>query len=290
MKSAKKIKDELERMLQMLAFGSPSKFKVAKREIERLRHSDIKEFEKCAPLALEYIRRFDEIQSPKNQAAFASGLSLFFLALSDKYFDTLKNFVLKLIQNPDGYVRESIRKTADWLYVSLTSRVNPFVEKLTVKRKAEQKNAVKQYAKYVKEIQTLIEKYYDKNRDSADYVGDLKPSVYKSLELLWADVTRGDHIFLDDCPSENTLEKRKEIEKKLSAFVTETKSDFDVEDIRSAIYYEEGTDTMTDIIAMLDNGQGAVELQDIIDVITDAWNYFPHKTLGGKSPCQMTGK
>ena len=40
------------------------------------------------------------------------------------------------------------------------------------------------------------------------------------------------------------------------------------------------------MIAMFDTGEGD-ELSNVLDVVTDAWNYFPHKTLGGKSPEEM---
>jgi hypothetical protein len=41
------------------------------------------------------------------------------------------------------------------------------------------------------------------------------------------------------------------------------------------------------MIAMFDTGEGDAELSNILDILTDAWNYFPHKALGGKSPKKM---
>ncbi len=37
---------------------------------------------------------------------------------------------------------------------------------------------------------------------------------------------------------------------------------------------------------MFDTGQGAMELDNIIESINDAWNYFPHKVLDGLSPAE----
>ena len=82
------------------------------------------------------------------------------------------------------------------------------------------------------------------------------------------------------------LEKRKEIERELADFLKETGSDFSLDDIKEIIYNEEGADGMTDIIAMFDNGQGLIELENIMDTINDAWNYFPHKIFGGFSPAE----
>ena len=44
---------------------------------------------------------------------------------------------------------------------------------------------------------------------------------------------------------------------------------------------------MAKIIPMFDTGEGKAELGEILELITDAWNYFPHKILGGKSPKEM---
>ena len=78
--------------------------------------------------------------------------------------------------------------------------------------------------------------------------------------------------------------KRKEIERELEEMLKETKGDFGLGDIKDIIYNEEESDVMMRIVAMFDTGQGTVELQDVLDVVSDAWNYFPHKALGGLCP------
>jgi hypothetical protein len=82
------------------------------------------------------------------------------------------------------------------------------------------------------------------------------------------------------------LEKRAEIEKELLEMLEETKSDFGLDDIKEIIYNEDGQDSLTDIIAMFDTGQGAAELQNVLELVNDAWNYFPHKVIGGLSPAE----
>ncbi len=66
----------------------------------------------------------------------------------------------------------------------------------------------------------------------------------------------------------------------------ETKSDFGLDDIKKIIYNEKGQDDLTDIIAMFDTGQGAAELQNVLELVNDAWNYFPHKVISGLSPAE----
>lgn len=80
------------------------------------------------------------------------------------------------------------------------------------------------------------------------------------------------------------LQRRKEIEQELADLLKETESKFDLDDIKEIIYNEDGQDSLTDVIAMFDNGLGLVELENVLEIVNNAWNYFPHKTLGGLSP------
>lgn len=82
------------------------------------------------------------------------------------------------------------------------------------------------------------------------------------------------------------LKRRMEIEKELLELLKKTESDFGLEDIRDIIYNEDGQDSLTDIIAMFDTGQGALELENILETVNDAWNYFPHKSLDGLCPTE----
>ena len=75
------------------------------------------------------------------------------------------------------------------------------------------------------------------------------------------------------------LDRRKEIEQELEEMLKETGSDFSLENVRDAIYNKEDSDDMQKIIAMFDAGD-PTNLSNVIELVTDAWNYFPHKTLG----------
>lgn len=88
--------------------------------------------------------------------------------------------------------------------------------------------------------------------------------------------------------SKEILKRRKEIEQELIEMLKEAGGDFDLEDIKEIIYNEEDQDDFMQIVAMFDNGQGAGELENILEVASDAWNYFPHKALGGKSPAETS--
>lgn len=80
--------------------------------------------------------------------------------------------------------------------------------------------------------------------------------------------------------------RRQEIELELIKLLEQTGSDFSLQDIQQIIYNEEGNDDMTKIIMMFDTGQGATEMEDILEIIMDAWNFFPHKSIDGLSPAE----
>ena len=82
------------------------------------------------------------------------------------------------------------------------------------------------------------------------------------------------------------LERRKELEQELTDMLKETESDFTLDHVRDAIYNEEENDDMMKVVAMFDRGGDASELSNVLELVTDAWNYFPHKVLGGISPAE----
>lgn len=82
------------------------------------------------------------------------------------------------------------------------------------------------------------------------------------------------------------LQRRKEIEQELVDLLKATGSDFGLDDVKDTIYNEDGQDSLTNVIAMFDNGLGVTELENVLELVNDAWNYFPHKTLNGLSPAE----
>src|SRR3990167_10362989 len=80
------------------------------------------------------------------------------------------------------------------------------------------------------------------------------------------------------------LERQKEIEQELMDMLKETESDFTLDHIRDAIYNEEDNDDMMKVVAMFDRGGDASEFSNVLELVTDAWNYFPHKILNGLCP------
>ena len=284
------MKDELSRYLDILATGKPAEFKNAKRGIERLWHENSEKFQKEATLVFPYLKLFDKITDPKNQAALASGMSLFFLALADDYFDILKNFSLSIIQSSHGHVREAIRKTADWLYVSITARTDPFSsrsQKLTGRQINNQVIAKAQYHEFLRQITDLMDQYSYLNDDQTEYIDEMKPSVLKSLELLYDRLTFSHDAadFLHQSTPVVQL-KRKEIEGRLIKLFRKTKPQISLHTIKQIIYLEDGSDDFHKLISLSSNCPSDC-IEEVVSTLNDAWNYFPHRCLDGKAPVEV---
>lgn len=82
-------------------------------------------------------------------------------------------------------------------------------------------------------------------------------------------------------------EEKKEIEEEIKEMLIECESDFDLDYIKRTVYEEEESDDMMKIVAVFDRGGDVSGLENILELATDAWNYFPHKSLNGKSPAEV---
>ena len=85
---------------------------------------------------------------------------------------------------------------------------------------------------------------------------------------------------------EKITKKRKEIIAEFEELLAEHDSPFSFDHIADIIYREDDTDDMMKIVAIFDRGN-PMELENILELATDAWNYFPHKALKGKTPAEM---
>lgn len=81
-------------------------------------------------------------------------------------------------------------------------------------------------------------------------------------------------------------EKREEIKAEFEELLKEHKSPFSFDHILDIIKYEDDTDEMMKIVRIFDRGN-PMELENVLELATDAWNYFPHKILKGKAPVEM---
>lgn len=115
----------------------------------------------------------------------------------------------------------------------------------------------------------------------------MKPSVEKSLQMLWSRLTDLAR-YAYETPTV-ILQKRKETERKLKYFLKKYRTDLDLDIyyIKDVIYDENGLESLHEIIFLFKEVRDLDELNTIQGVINDAWNYFPHRSLGGLSPHEI---
>jgi len=76
------------------------------------------------------------------------------------------------------------------------------------------------------------------------------------------------------------------ISQEILEMLKETKSDFSLQHIKDIIYHEDDDDDIMKAVSMFDRGGDISELSNVLELVTDAWNYFPHGVLGGISPAE----
>jgi hypothetical protein len=128
----------------------------------------------------------------------------------------------------------------------------------------------------------------------------LPVGIYKSLELLFNEFIRSDYYnniyqeFLNEfsgnqvtnTANENILNKRQEIEKRFSGLIKYTGSNLGFEDIKNIIYNENGREDLQKIINSFSSVEDFNQLQELVLLTMEAWNYFPHKRLNNLSPME----
>lgn len=85
---------------------------------------------------------------------------------------------------------------------------------------------------------------------------------------------------------QDIMRRRKEIERELARLLKKTQGPYTVEHIKDIIYHERSQDDLSAILEMLPQSKNAEELESILMLINDAWNYFPHKILDGLCPME----
>ncbi len=85
---------------------------------------------------------------------------------------------------------------------------------------------------------------------------------------------------------EDIIQKRGDIEKQLNNIIDSLGLSMKFEEIKEMIYNEQDQSTLHEIISKFDNGQDIDELNKILAIVNEAWNYFPHKVLGGLFPAE----
>jgi len=137
----------------------------------------------------------------------------------------------------------------------------------------------------------LLEQYSNKRALTKDEAEEIqKESKLNGVSTAIITDKQQEYVALENKSEEQKMKeiikRRKEIEKELQEMLDEYKSEFDLDYIKKIIYNEEDDDCLMRVVSIFDRGGDASELENILEVTNDAWNYFPHKCMGGLCPME----
>ncbi|MDI6883339.1 MAG: hypothetical protein QMC93_02595 [Patescibacteria group bacterium] len=301
----------LKNLIEIIKTGSPEEVKVAQKQVEKFWHEVYipkrEEGRKAFSIFLDEIKEFDKIQDIDHQAYLINTLKWPFFSIGEEYFEEWTNFVLKCIQHPSGKIRQAILKATEWLVLDIAVDVK---FDLDSKRKIsqEEKERIEKnkncFGYFVSATEELLEKYYEPRFNRYKYIKSLPVGVYKSLQKLMVEVfLRSEHYekIYEDFLKRKALETKeaKQTEEELQALINEyhLKERLTTEMIRDWVWEARG-ETVAEaankfqkkVFSYFREVKSIEELNKILRIFNNAWNYFPHKTLGGRSPKQMVEK
>lgn len=262
-------------------------------------------YEHIAALLEAAPEKYARILEDWRQENFVIAISvIYFLHGRDNWPDFLFPWLFQLLQHPNGYIRHAAVKMICLEIGPLTYHIRfPGKRSGFHKLSPEQADSIL-YSLFVS-LNSLLSAVWQPKYKKYKYISSLPPSPYKSAQMVLAELEEScGEGYMDRFTSggkslsdigieskEQIFKRRKEIEKELLEMLKETKSDFVLNDIKEIIYNENGQDDLAKIIAMFDTGQYAPEeLQDLLELVNNAWNYFPHKIIGGLSPAEKVLK
>jgi hypothetical protein len=166
------------------------------------------------------------------------------------------------------------------------------------------------FGHFVSKVEQLLDQYHEPKYDRYTYVRSLPAGVYKSLEKLMTECLLPTEYqkkiyreYLNEQQGATNLHSRNlamsqhlttakitaqrtEIERELTKRLKQVDSPFTFQHILDLIYHENSQKDLDKIIRIF-GSNNISELQHTLDLVTAAWNYFPHKSFNGKSPIEM---
>jgi len=134
----------------------------------------------------------------------------------------------------------------------------------------------------------VLEKFFEDKPLTKDEMEEIKEELEMS-GLGDKTIIYQDRV-AENLTKEGILKRRREIEKALLELLEKSKINLTLEDVKRIIYNEKDDSDFSKIISIVDKGQNMEELKEILQLLNDAWNYFPHKCLNGLCPAEKVLK
>lgn len=278
---------------KIILTGDMAASRAAAREIRKLvfsPRSDKDTYKEIENIINSAASEYANISEDWRQENFVMAISvMYFLHDREDKPDFLFSWLFHLIQHPNGNVRHAAVRMFEQELGPLTYHIRfPGRESGYVKMSKEQADRILFGLR--SNLEALATGSYKPSYRKYRYVHSLPRGTYKSVQHILSclaeycsDIDEPTKI---ESPDE-IISRRTEIEHELEDMLKETESEFSLQDVKDVIFHEEGNDDMMKVVMMFDRGGDGSELGDILELVTDAWNYFPHAAIGGKAPVEM---
>lgn len=282
----------LKGCFKIILIGDKEASRMAAREVRKLvyssrsgrdKYKDIKDIINSAP------SEYTKIPEAWRQENFVMAVSvMYFLHDQEDLPDFLFPWLFNLLQHPNGNVRHAAVRMFENELGPLTYHIR-FPGRESGYSKISKEQADQILVGLRSNLESLTSSSYKPSYGKYKYINSLPSGTYKSVQHILAcldDYCRDIHRSIEIETIDEIISRRKEIEQELVDMLKETESDFTLDHVRDAIFREEDNDDMMKVVAMFDRGGDASELSTVLELVSDAWNYFPHKVLGDISPAE----
>ncbi len=175
-------------IIQNLKTGNKEEIRQAQKAIEKIwyQRKNRKEFE---TLLLGGIRDFDKIKKLPNKLGFILALKLPLLKLGFKHYELCRDFILKLLEDENGNIRQQAGYTGDYLFMAFRPS---YFETKSKKILEKNKRLEEKFTLLMKSLFKLAHEYSYQAR-GRKFINRLSPCVFKSIQLLIGRQLVGDY-------------------------------------------------------------------------------------------------
>ena len=164
-----------DELVLKLSKGNKQDIKEAIWHIEKLPKISRKRFPpEYKELLFWIFKNFKNIKSTAHKVAILNALKLPLMYLGSKYYESCSEFLLQVMRNPDGNVREQAYHAANWFLTDITPDKS-------LRRKKDSENQSKQLIDFVVRLDQIAKEHKKKARGLL-YLNDMKPCPYKSIQ------------------------------------------------------------------------------------------------------------
>jgi len=310
-----KMKNYLKNLIEIIKTGSPADVKLAQKQVEKFWHDYYIEHRQEGQLAfevfLEELKTFEQIKDIDHQSYFINVLKWPLWAIGEEHFEEWADFLLANVQHPSGKIRQAVVRATEYLIHDLRLDLEYDFEiirsqglKFEECKKIVENNKAR-FGNFVMTVEDLIDRSFEPRFKKYKYISSLPIGVYKSLNNLMAEaLLPGDYQkslyqdFLNGLRAKRKgleppkvsqveiLRKKRVAEEEVGDLIELMGCGLSLEEIKDIVYNEDGNESMRKIILSFDQGQDIDEMNRILQIISNAWNYWPHKKLNGLSPAE----